>query len=473
MSGLIFQIRWISTDANDAMEASFGEIGAWIGSDCVWGRGSPGSDWGGIEWPLIEVLEHLAKVWQFLVAQDRDPFGIIDPSNTPPSMLRSEMERRWKLAPSTDEDERSLATFELAHDLSKAFNGAWPPFLWLVRCGSKFIVESDRSLSWFEDEEIFGELERLGNGISERIAPYSDVRGNSARARWERRKDVSPRRSLQLVTGLDASELEEIAGKLSIEEFWEMSGTQSYDYGEIAAAARMAAKCLSLPSLSRVLNSLRASAKRSTPKLDAYCAAYTEQYAKHPFERPFEEGHFAAEWLRQQEQFENSPLVDARLLLLAWNVEISEVQLPEKEIDAVAAWGRLHGPVVLLNSNGHHVKHIGARNVTLAHEICHLIIDRREALPVAEVLGGKVMESIEARARAFAAELLLPRRTAYDVFREQLNRGYPIDSVISLISRSYMVSKEVVAWQIRNRQEPLSTKEHQKLRQYVNHRQVF
>ena len=469
---LRFQIRWSPGEATDALEASCGELGAWVDNECVWGK-AEGETWTGVEWPLIEVLEHLSRVWPFLIHEERDPFGIIDPASAPPSRLRALLEAQWRLNPSTDEDERLLARFELTHDLSKAFNGAWPPFLWLVRCGAKFLIESTQVLRWFDDCLIIQSLEQLGDEIADKIQPYTDGRGLAALNQWSQRRNTSLRRLLNISTGLPVPILEEISGNLPFDIFWELNNSQPFECRELVAAARMASQCLSTKSLSNVLGFLRETKRHETPKLDAFCQEYTSRFANRPFEKPYEEGHFAAEWLREKEHLGTAPLVESELLLNSWNVEIGRLALDERGIDAIAAWGPLHGPLVLLNTNGSHVRHLGALNVTLAHEICHLIIDRQEALPVAEVLGGKVMESVEARARAFAAELLLPRSQAYMFFRDQVDRGYKIESVVRQLSRRFMVSKEVVAWQIRNAQSHLTDSEHRGLRYYVRQYHSF
>lgn len=97
----------------------------------------------------------------------------------------------------------------------------------------------------------------------------------------------------------------------------------------------------------------------------------------------------------------------------------------EREVDAFALAGPDTGPVIALNASGAHTANAFSRRVTLAHEICHVLFDRRrmadmtrfcriavrwnrrrrastEALPIDE--------QIERRARAFAACLLVPRK---------------------------------------------------------------
>jgi len=68
-------------------------------------------------------------------------------------------------------------------------------------------------------------------------------------------------------------------------------------------------------------------------------------------------------------------------------------------------------------------------------------------------LGGRLNPTVEARARAFAAEVLLPRQDAGEELATADAQSVA-RAVRSLTSR-YRVSKELVAWQARNSSIPL------------------
>ena len=53
---------------------------------------------------------------------------------------------------------------------------------------------------------------------------------------------------------------------------------------------------------------------------------------------------------------------------------------------------------MLLNLDARYASSSGRRRATLAHEICHLLVDRGSALPLVEVLGGRTAEHVERRA---------------------------------------------------------------------------
>jgi Zn-dependent peptidase ImmA (M78 family) len=133
--------------------------------------------------------------------------------------------------------------------------------------------------------------------------------------------------------------------------------------------------------------------------------------------------------------------------LETWGVRVDEVKLQTDRIDAVACWGPNHGPLVVLNPQGTHAKNEAGRRATLAHELCHLLIDRHEALPLAEAAGGQVAPDLEARARAFAAEFLAPRSASF----ERWSRGVgSLEARLKSLCRHFGVSAQLAAWQLLN-----------------------
>jgi hypothetical protein len=80
------------------------------------------------------------------------------------------------------------------------------------------------------------------------------------------------------------------------------------------------------------------------------------------------------------------------------------------------------------------------------------LADREGGLPMAEVLGGMTPSILEKRARAFAAEFLLPQAAAIEV----LKNGNSVRETIGVVSDRFRVSREVAAWQIQNSPDLLS-----------------
>src|SRR5262249_22548163 len=121
---------------------------------------------------------------------------------------------------------------------------------------------------------------------------------------------------------------------------------------------------------------------------------------------PRAQGFQLAQFLRRKIGNETGP-IQPSTLLTQWNVALVNLET-DPSLDAICCWGHKHGPAVLTNGRGRHARMIEGRHSTLAHEIAHLLVDRSDALPFAEVLGGRVPREIEQRANAFAAEFLMP-----------------------------------------------------------------
>jgi Zn-dependent peptidase ImmA (M78 family) len=125
---------------------------------------------------------------------------------------------------------------------------------------------------------------------------------------------------------------------------------------------------------------------------------------------------------------------------------VEDLPALEPALDAIACFGDRSGPAVLVNPNGRHAHSAGGRRATLAHEIAHLLLDRGRGLLAAEVFGGSTPVRLERRARAFAAELLLPREVA----SRALAHASSLKHASGELEERYGVSRQVVGWQLKN-----------------------
>ena len=160
-------------------------------------------------------------------------------------------------------------------------------------------------------------------------------------------------------------------------------------------------------------------------------------------------------------------------IIRTWGVQLDGIEIPERRVEAICAWGPRHGPVILLiraagqSSEYSAVSSHYRLRSTLAHEICHLLIDRDRALPVAEVLGGRAPEHAEKRARAFAAQFLLPRQAAAATVREAPGLSQALEG----LQQRFQVGRELTRWQIENSDAyPTLTTEEQALLEDIRKR---
>jgi Zn-dependent peptidase ImmA (M78 family) len=196
-----------------------------------------------------------------------------------------------------------------------------------------------------------------------------------------------------------------------------------------------------------VIDRVRRVRSRPSPELDRVVSSCPPRVDG----KPFDQGYQLAIWLREK-LARPVDSIEPEDVLRSWGVTISDLQIATDAVDAVCCWGPRHGPTIFLNPNGKHLSSRHGRRSTLAHEICHLLLDRQKALPLAEVLGGRMLNSIESRARAFAAEFLLPRKQAVSALRRSQNPA----ALVRSLSRLFVVSPEVVAWQLHNSGEQLN-----------------
>jgi Zn-dependent peptidase ImmA (M78 family) len=140
--------------------------------------------------------------------------------------------------------------------------------------------------------------------------------------------------------------------------------------------------------------------------------------------------------------------VDIQFALNDADIKIADINLSDAELRAVSIFGQTQRPRILLNSNTRWSLSSGARRLTLAHELCHLILDREHGDELAVASGPWAPVAIEQRANAFAAAFLMPTW----LLREELaNANAPADdpetirsvsarlrvSVSSLVDRLY------------------------------------
>jgi Zn-dependent peptidase ImmA (M78 family) len=201
--------------------------------------------------------------------------------------------------------------------------------------------------------------------------------------------------------------------------------------------------------------------------LDVLGAEALQLLAEMPAQKPAEQAGALARWFRSRLELGQGP-IDPVKLVRSFGIDVRDVALGAPGIDAVSVWGPRHGPTVLVNSRGRHAQREAGRNSTVAHELCHLLVDRTGALPLAEVFTRSSLP-IEARARAFAAEFLIPADVVSNAFQSKEKPR----KVLKSLCKNYGVSRELVAWQARNSGVPLSKAAYALLRGQVTSPDVF
>ncbi len=185
---LAFEITWSeSVAAGSAADATLGRMCVYVCGQLTWGD-SDASGAQGLEWPWVELLEHLATAWRYMVWEEIDPLGL----GGEPETLRDRAEARWigMAEADAEREDELLRGFERTHDLSAALKGAWPPSVWVLRVGEQGKVAAPGIRVTAPWKSILDTLTQLGDAIGERLAGLRDERAVLALHAWEKRRDV-------------------------------------------------------------------------------------------------------------------------------------------------------------------------------------------------------------------------------------------------------------------------------------------
>ena len=287
-------------------------------------------------------------------------------------------------------------------------------------------------------------MRRVGDFVALRLDGALDERSIKAVQAWRDRERRERLEVIEAATGYPPELVAEVETAFYAQHERDWS-TLAPD--ELLAAARLVGP-QPPTTLRPILTAIRSIQKEDSSELDRVSERAMAVIADLVDEPPYAQGHGLAGWLRDEPGVVRHNLrVDPDTVLDSWSVPVVEVDLDLADIDAIGCWGPNHGPAVLLNSGPRHVGNAARRRSTLAHEICHLLVDRSSSLPLVEVLGGRTAEHVEKRARAFAAELLLPRQIAGELL--SACAGDEESTVRSIRSR-FGVSSELLAWQVKN-----------------------
>lgn len=458
---LVFGLSWgSSTGEGSGVSLTTGSLEIRVADQVVWAADS------GFQWAWIELLEWLGLSWIRLNFEDGLPFKADPPTADD---LVKHMERESKYSPEGAASELEIQFWEFleSHDLSRALEGAMLPSIIVWREGNVGHLLTDDSHVRCEWAGLRDNLKQLGDSVAERAGQaVSDRRVERALRRWANRDEATFDEVASVASGLQADRLAPVLDVLSMRnaEANELERPDELVKDELLAAARMTS-ALSTDLIMDVMGHLVSLGKGSSALIDEVAATLSNA-RRTASARPFEQGHALGAALREQFGLGPADRFDPIEWLRSHDVEYRTIALQTTAIDALASWGRNTGPAVLVNIKGAHSQSPRARNATIAHEICHLLVDRTGALPAAEVMGGRVNPAVEARANAFAAELLLPRERAGTVL-SGANDARAARRLVGVLTRSHKVSQEIVAWQARNSDAALPSSVMEYLRKLV------
>lgn len=422
-----------------------------VGGQTVWGGERTSAHTPALAWTLVDLLHGLARIWPWLMYEESYPIPV---SPEHPGDLMAKAQARWDEMPpaEAEAEEDLLYDFRQRHDLSLLLRGVRVAPLWLLKEGRDCLIWFPplRNACRLAHDEVMQTLTQLGNFLHQTLQDSPEPRAQTAVARWQSRQQATQQHYLGIVTGLNSDELRALSGAQAadlsaVAAFFEHAANDGVlvEPNELLMAARMTHGFISLHDQRTLLQHIRSIPPVVTQKIDTLSHAAP---ALDPGLAAFEQGYQLADWLRETLGILPADPVFPEALLEDWGIPITQFDIPAP-IDAAAVWGARRGPGILLNrNNSSRASTDNGYRTTLAHEICHLLVDRQRALPVVEVLGGQVARRAEQRANAFAAELLLPRAQAAQACESHTD----LLAAAAFLEKRYRVSREVVCHQVNN-----------------------
>jgi Zn-dependent peptidase ImmA (M78 family) len=446
--GLHFEFRFDMEQAASRRTQAWGGARLFFAEDLIWATETENDDEAPLNWSWFDLLEYLTNYWPWIVLEQDYPIQV-NPSY--PGKLYEVAESRWESFSEAviEEEDMLVYAFTMRHDLALALKGAFVPSVMIMRCGNDCLIslESPKKNDIRPMQEVINTLEAVGNLLADVVGEESTGYAGEIVRKWRQKDRHMTELRFDILSGMDKEARIQIDGGENPVQFWEVPTEETIDDSELLAAARMTSAVFSPTIQKTLIEKIRSVKHYKTGFLDALAAKASAVIDSDM--RPYEQGYSLAEWLRNELSMGEEQTVNPERILRGWNVEVSDIILPDvaRNLDAVAAWGQRHGPVVIMNgSEGARCTHAYGRRTTLAHEICHLLLDRENGLPMAEVLGGRTPESLEQRAGAFAAEFLLPRSQAIAAMRGSGS----VEAILDKLTKQFQVSREVAARQIVN-----------------------
>jgi Zn-dependent peptidase ImmA (M78 family) len=410
-----------------------------------------------LEAQIDDLLGYLTEFWKPLMLRQVYP---IDVSPWRPSELGQAAEQRWAELPQAmvEAEEEMVSDFEEAHDLARCFAGIFElPSLWILRSGDTFAIETGGTLWKLPFDEVRGELSRLGDQICDHLAAADLDRWKEAIEAWQCRSDADGIGLLAWSAGLERSLAQKLIDEGVLEAPRDFDDAAN-DNDELRIAARMAG-ALSPEQIREIVYLAREFDRRDAECLRSLaqkCSAFIAR--RHERARPFHQGEAAANFVREQLELSSDRRVEVFDIAFSLGMDIRHRVAEPPTLDGLAVWGERHGPGVFLNEasrrivrrENEDIKQSAGARVTLAHELCHLLLDGGHALSAVEVLRARMPAGVEQRAKSFAGEFLLPSRVAA---QHWMDAGDPrdrsnLDILLTELVDTFGVTRSVAAWKL-------------------------
>jgi len=409
-----------------------------------------------IEVQLDDLFAYLVEFWRPLLLRQTYPFGL-----TPirPSLISRAASERWESQPQElmDEEAEVLSAFEEAHDLSLAFGGMFDlPHFWMLREGDRMICDTGRESWRLPFYAVTAELAAVGDRIADHLMHVAPEKWDRVVDAWKRRDEIGDIDLVAWSAGVEPEVAKELIERGAIKAPSSFRDAANDD-DPLLIAARMAGD-LPTEQIIRIIEIAKSFGGHDAHRLDELSVFGRGIIGLLPQTIPAHgQGETVARELRRHLGFAPNDRIDIFEFAGSIGIDIRCDAVEPRSFDGLAIAGGHYGPGAFINESsrrlgkerGDIVTNGGAR-VTLAHELCHLLLDGDHPLSAVEVLRSRMPAGVEARARAFAGEFLLPTSAAS--YAWQL-AGLPFDTarlqaVLQELVDSFGVTFSVAAWKV-------------------------
>lgn len=422
-------------------------------------------------WPAIGIARWLVRGWDAMFHTAAWPVPrTVRTALAVAEVLDSDLATRLD-APDTELDDRDR--FVAAHSLRAAAGGAALPDLWFARDGD--VV----SVAWADDDggelrfhaprgeadvpardfaqAMLGFVEFVAGLLaSPEVTPAVEAERRSLVA-WiaDLKSPQSAFRGLRSETGLTAQEVDRMVQKSGARDAQDFFGLpRGWSAEGTLADVRQSVVAIAFRCVSPVLNeddllAVRSALLEVSPAPSAM-ASLRELARKVPSPgalRDYAQGYELARGLRRVLENVAGPFA-VEDHLTALGIPVVDLPIANDQVDGGCICDDLHGPVVFVNPSSERAGTPWGRRMVLAHELCHLLFDRKAAMPLAVISGPWAPPRIERRANAFAVELLLPLKGVEDVVRGRWHRV--VDEDLRILMERYGLGLTATSDHVRN-----------------------
>jgi len=411
-----------------------------------------------VEIQLDDLFSFLVEFWKPLLLRQTYPFALAPER---PSLLATYAAKHWADVPQeqVDEEASELDAFEEAHNLVLAFGGLFDlPPLWLVREGEHMLCDTGRTFARLPFDAVQAGLTAVGEWIAAHLLAVNPDKWGRVVDAWRKRDSATGVNLVSWSASLEADVAAKLIGQGLIEPPKSFADATN-DNDEMLIAARVAG-ALPTEQIVEILEVARRFKLHCAEPLEALSVKAVAYLRGLERLESFAEGEAVANFVREQLKIGPSERVDVFDCVTRLGIEVCVEAIGPTTFDGLAIAGSRFGPGAFINRNGTRIRDkdsedlsadAGAR-VTLAHELCHLLVDRDHPLSAVEVLRSRMPASVESRARAFAGEFLLPSTTAAKIWDEagSPTDREPLQAVLQALVDSYGVSFSVASWKVQH-----------------------